>query len=190
VRLYARYLKRLIDVAAALVGILALSPMFALVSVAIRLGSPGPALFRQVRVGQHGEPFTILKFRSMRVGAPSVPSAASSEAQITAVGRWIRRTNVDELPQLFNILRGDMSIVGPRPAVESQSHLIALRRESGALSVRPGLTGLAQVNAFDGMSDETKAGFDAEYAREVTCARDIAILAKTLAYLRKPPPKY
>jgi O-antigen biosynthesis protein WbqP len=119
-----------------------------------------------------------------------VPSDKLGELEISSFGKFIRRTNLDELPQLFNILKGDMSLVGPRPSLPSQHELFALRRRNGALVCRPGLTGLAQVNSFDGMSVEQKACFDGRYAERITLLGDISIVLRTFSYLRKPPPVY
>jgi len=126
----------------------------------------------------------------MVIGTQSLPSDQVDKIKVTWLGRIIRRTNIDELPQLFNILRGDMSVVGPRPALVQQENLTSLRRQSGALSCRPGLTGLAQIRSFDGMTIEQKAEFDAEYARHVTPLGDFSIIFKTFFYLLKSPPVY
>jgi len=124
---------------------------------------------------------------------PSTKVVASDklgEIKITWFGRFIRRLNLDELPQLWNILKGDMSIIGPRPSLVSQKELIGLRRKNGALDCRPGLTGLAQVNSFDGMSFIVKANFDAQYAAKITFLGDLKIFLQTFLYLAKPPPVY
>ena len=133
---------------------------------------------------------TIYKFRSMPLGTGDISSDQLGTVQIDKVGKFIRRTNLDELPQLFNILKGDMSLVGPRPPLPSQNQLIDLRRNSGALSYRPGLTGLAQVNGFDGMSVAEKAAFDTNYVNEVSFMNDMAIILRTFIYVSKPPPTY
>lgn len=188
--MYRRVLKRALDVIAALLALMLLSPIMAAIAIAIRLSDPGPAIFRQERIGARGEHFIIYKFRSMPIGTADVASDKLGVVRLTRVGRFIRRTNLDELPQLFNILKGDMSVVGPRPPVPSQLELIALRRESGALACRPGLTGLTQVNGYDGMSVPHKASLDATYARRITFLGDIAIILRTFGYLLKPPPTY
>jgi O-antigen biosynthesis protein WbqP len=126
----------------------------------------------------------------MHTDSPLVASAEASEAGVTRVGRTLRRTNLDELPQLINILRGEMSIVGPRAALPSQVGLLRLREEGGAMLLRPGLTGLAQVNAYDGMDEPCKAAFDIDYARRASLRLDLLVIARTFGYLRKPPPKY
>lgn len=188
--MYAAFFKRVVDVLGALLALTLLSPLLLVVAIVIRLGDGGPALFRQQRVGRHGAPFTMLKFRSMPVATPNLPSAAAGALKITPAGKIIRRTNIDELPQLINILAGDMSFIGPRPALASQSTLLDLRRERGVLDVRPGLTGLAQVNAYDGMPETEKVDWEQRYVRSITLLGDVAIIGRTFLYLLKPPPAY
>jgi O-antigen biosynthesis protein WbqP len=188
--MYRRFLKRPLDVVLTVAALVALSPLFLLVAVAILLDDGAPVLFRQQRIGRSGIPFTLLKFRSLPKNTPQLPSAAAIAIHPTRVGRVIRRTNIDELPQLLNIVRGEMSIVGPRPALLSQQSLIELRVETGAAECLPGLTGLAQVNAYDGMPIEEKAAHDASYCRRITLRRDLVIIGRTLSYLRKRPPTY
>lgn len=188
--IYRAFFKRILDVGLSAGSLLLLSPVMALVALAVRLEDRGPALFRQDRVGRGGLRFRIFKFRSMAVGVGDLPSAAASILKVTRVGRFIRRTNLDELPQLFNILLGDMSLVGPRPALPSQEALTALRQANGALACRPGLTGLAQVSSYDGMPEEEKAGHDGSYAAEITFTRDFWIILRTFAYLAHRPPTY
>lgn len=189
-KLYERFGKRLLDIVLSAGSLAVLSPVMGLAALSNLVEDGRPVLFVHVRVGQEQRPFSVLKFRSMRKDAASVPSARADDSVITRSGRVLRRTNIDELPQLVNILRGDMSIVGPRPALASQTELIAKRQGSGAYGLRPGLTGLAQVNSYDGMSDDVKAKYDVEYANSVTLRRDLAIVLRTFAYLLKPPPKY
>lgn len=171
-------------------ALLLTSPALLLTWLAIRLEDGPPVLFRQQRPGKDGNPFTIYKFRSMAKDTAALPSAQLVAPTITRTGRVIRRLNIDELPQLLNIVRGDMSIVGPRPPLHSQERLLALRRDGGALRCRPGLTGLAQVSAYDGMSDEVKAGYDNDYARGVSLRLDVVIVLRTVVYLFKRPPVY
>ena len=187
---YIRIGKRLMDVSLAFFSVVILSWLLLLIILAIRLTSPGPVVFKQSRVGLWGNLFTIYKFRSMPLGTGDISSDQLGTVQIDKVGKFIRRTNLDELPQLFNILKGDMSLVGPRPPLPSQNQLIDLRRNSGALSYRPGLTGLAQVNGFDGMSVAEKAAFDTNYVNEVSFMNDMAIILRTFIYVSKPPPTY
>ena len=162
-----RVVKRLLDLLVSLAGFVVLSPLFLVLAVAIRLDSKGPVLFRQKRVGIHRSYFHILKFRTMRVDTPKdVPThlMEDPEVWITRVGRFLRRTSLDELPQIFNIIRGEMSIIGPRPALWNQVDLIAERERYGANDVPVGLTGWAQINGRDELPIEVKARFDGEYA--------------------------
>lgn len=182
--------KRLLDLALAGVATLALSPLMLAAAAAVWVEDRGAPLFRQQRIGRDGVPFTLLKFRSMPAGSANVPKTDGARIQVTRVGRFLRRSNIDELPQLFNILAGQMSIVGPRPALPVQDLLVALRGASGALSCAPGLTGLAQVNSHDGMSIEAKAEWDAQYASAITLTGDLRIILRTFGYLLRPPPVY
>jgi len=188
--MYGKIGKRLLDILVAVIVFVVLSPLFATVAVLIRLFDPGPVIFRQRRVGRFGSTFTFYKFRSMPVGTGDLPSAEIGEISVTRIGRFIRRTNLDELPQLANIIKGDMSLVGPRPPLPTQVDLVALRRANGAILCRPGLTGLAQVNAYDGMTNEEKAAFDGEYVRRLSFVTDVHIVFQTFGYLLHPPPKY
>ena len=168
--MYQRFFKRLLDVLLSLMGILVLAlPMLA-VALVIKLDSPGPVLFRQKRVGIHKKYFTILKFRSMPVSVPSeLPTDQfDGEALLSTWQRFMRRSSIDELPQLFNILLGHMSVVGPRPALWNQEELLALRERYGANGVRPGLTGWAQINGRDALTDEVKAQYDGEYVNRLS----------------------
>jgi len=188
--MYRGGIKRLLDFLFAFFALILLSPVIAAIALTIRTSDPGPAIFRQQRVGTGGRHFTIFKFRSMPIDTGDIASDLLGEVRLSAVGRFIRRTNLDELPQLFNILRGDMSLVGPRPPIPSQIELISMRRENGALACRPGLTGLAQVNGYDGMSVPHKASFDGDYARRITFLDDLIIILRTFGYVLKPPPTY
>lgn len=188
--LYERAFKRLFDLVIAIPALVVLSPVLLVTALAIRLEDGSPVLFRQRRVGRGGNEFVIFKFRSMPVATPSVPSADAARLKVTGVGAVIRRTNIDELPQLLNVLRGDMSIVGPRPALASQTELVTLRRERGVDRLRPGLTGLAQVNSFDGMTDQQKVDWEARYAGKVGFLTDLTIVLRTFGYLLHRPPVY
>ena len=188
--MYVAWMKRVIDVTAASVVAIVLAPLFVAVAFAIRIFDPGPVIFRQQRIGRTGQPFTFYKFRSLPVTTGDIPSDALHAIELPWIGRFIRRTNIDELPQLFNILKGDMSIVGPRPPIPSQNELVEMRRKNGALNCRPGLTGLAQISAFDGMSASEKAAFDGQYAQSISFWTDAAIILRTFGYLLAPPPKY
>jgi O-antigen biosynthesis protein WbqP len=184
------YWKRPLDFFLAIVAMMLLSPLMFLIAVLIKFLDPGPIFFKQIRVGYAGHFFEFWKFRSMPIDTVNIPSDQLGSVKIKAIGRFIRRTNIDELPQLFNILKGDMSIVGPRPSLPSQRELISLRYKSGGLSCKPGLTGLAQVNSYSGMTIIQKASFDSQYARSITFYGDLKIIFKTLLYLLKPPPVY
>lgn len=188
--IYERVGKRVLDLIIACCGLLILSPIFLVAAVLIVIDDGFPSLFRQRRVGTNTTPFTLLKLRTMRRGTPQTVSTKADPTMVTRVGRILRRTNLDEIPQFFNVLRGEMSIVGPRPALPGQDSLMALRTASGASRCRPGLTGLAQVNSYDGMPEEEKARFDTEYCTRVTFRSDLAILVRTVAYLLRRPPVY
>lgn len=180
--------KRGIDlVLSAFLLLLLALPMF-LIAVWIRADSSGPAIFRQTRVGRGLSTFTICKFRTMTVSAPhDRPSAMLSpqerESSLTRAGRFLRRTGLDELPQLWNVLCGEMSLVGPRPVIPRETRLTALRAALGAMSVRPGITGLAQVSGRDDCGIEEKAYMDALYARRVSFHLDLRIVFLTVRTL-------
>lgn len=163
-------IKRGIDFVLSFVGLVILSPLFLLLIIAIKLDSRGPVLFRQKRVGIHKSHFNILKFRTMRTDTPKdTPThlLKNPDQYITRVGRFLRKTSLDELPQIVNILKGDMSIVGPRPALWNQYDLIQERDKYGANDVRPGLTGWAQINGRDELEIPVKAKFDGEYVKKM-----------------------
>jgi Sugar transferases involved in lipopolysaccharide synthesis len=173
---------RVLDLLIAVPALIFALPLLALVAVAVRLDSPGPALFRQTRVGRFGVPFTLLKFRTMAWGTPDIPTAEMAKqarCPVTRVGAFLRRYSLDELPQLLNVVRGEMSLVGPRPALPSQTELNAARRAAGVDLLRPGITGWAQINGRDDLSDAEKVACDAYYARNRSLALDIKILLYT-----------
>lgn len=138
-------MKRLLDVAAAVIGLVVMSPMFLVAGIAVRLESRGPVIFRQERVGRYGEPFVILKFRTMRVDVPGAQVTSGADPRITRSGAWLRSTKFDELPQLLNVLRGDMSLVGPRPEVPKYVAEWPEDARRLVLSVRPGITDPASI---------------------------------------------
>ena len=189
-RLYKLKGKRLLDYILSLIGIFILSPIFILVSFAIFIEDGWPIIFRQKRVGKDGKLFTIYKFRSMAKDVADVPSSQAIGLQITKVGRILRRLILDEMPQLINVLKGDMSVVGPRASLQSQVKLCELRNKLRIIDLKPGLTGLAQINSYDGMPDEEKAFWDKKYAENITFLNDIKIILRTFGYLLKPPPIY
>ena len=187
---YKSFGKRLLDFFIVFSAVVVLSPLILLVALLIKIFDPGPIIFKQNRVGKQGELFKFYKFRSMPVNTGDLASDEVGQVKLTWIGKLIRRSNIDELPQLFNVLKGDMSIVGPRPPIGSQVELIELRRENGALQCLPGLTGLAQVNSFDGMTVPEKAAFDHKYAEKVSFFTDVKIILNTVLYLLRPPPVY
>lgn len=168
-------IKRGMDFLLALAGLILLSPLLLLLVLFIRLDSRGPVLFKQKRVGIHKSHFMILKFRTMRVDTPKdMPThlLKDPEQYITRMGRFLRRTSLDELPQILNILKGDMAVVGPRPALWNQYDLIAERDKYGANDVRPGLTGWAQINGRDELEIPVKARLDGEYVEKMSFLMD------------------
>lgn len=176
-------LKRFFDVVLSLVAIIVFSWLLIIIAIAIVVEDRGNVLFKQKRIGKDKKEFYIYKFRTMKVSTPKdVPTHLldNPESYITKIGGFLRKTSLDELPQLFNILKGDMSIVGPRPALWNQFDLIALRDENGSNSVRPGLTGWAQVNGRDELPIEVKAGFDGEYIKKMSIVFDIKIILMTV----------
>lgn len=179
------FLKRLFDITASSVGLILLSPFLVILICIIKLTSPGPVLFKQKRIGRDRSYFMMLKFRTMRTDAPKdTPThlLQNPYAHITPIGRFLRRKGLDELPQLINILRGDMSVVGPRPALWNQYDLIVARDRLGANSIRPGLTGLAQIRGRDELPIRIKAAYDGEYARKISFVLDCKIIYGTVFY--------
>jgi O-antigen biosynthesis protein WbqP len=173
-------MKRAFDVVACGLFLLFFWPLLLIVVIAIRLQSSGPAIFRQIRVGKNGRPFTCYKLRTMYSGTANLPTHEVQASSVTPVGEHLRRFKIDELPQLCNVLIGDMSLVGPRPCLPSQTDLVAARRQLGVLEVRPGITGLAQVNGVD-MSDANRlAEIDARYVRTQSLMGDFKLIMATL----------
>ena len=174
-------MKRAIDFGIALVGLVLASPFLAAIALAVCLESPGPALHWSKRVGRDNLIFRMPKFRTMRTGAPNVAThlLADPDQWITPLGRFLRRTSLDELPQLWSVLAGDMSLVGPRPALFNQDDLVALRTQCGVHRLRPGLTGWAQVNGRDELPIPRKVELDLEYLQRRSLSFDAAILVRT-----------
>lgn len=169
--MYQKYGKRLLDLILSALGIVLLSPVFAVLAVAIKLDDPGPVFFRQTRVGIHKTHFQILKFRTMKMDSPrDVPThlLENPDQYITRVGKILRRTSLDELPQIFQIFTGKMAIIGPRPALWNQYDLIEARDKYGANDIRPGLTGWAQINGRDELPISIKAWYDGEYVDKLS----------------------
>jgi O-antigen biosynthesis protein WbqP len=183
IRLYIR-IKRALDFILSLLALIVLSPVMLITALAVKLTSPGPVLFRQKRVGIGKSHFMIYKFRTMRTDAPKdAPTHLLQNAQsfITPVGKFLRASSLDELPQLLNILKGEMSIVGPRPALWNQYDLIAERDKYGANDIRPGLTGWAQINGRDELEIDVKAKLDGEYVERLSFGFDVKCFLGTIA---------
>jgi O-antigen biosynthesis protein WbqP len=178
----------MIDIILSLLAIIILSPFFVCIAICTKLDDPGPVFFRQKRVTIHKKYFHILKFRTMKVSTPKdCPThlLANPEQYITKIGKFLRKTSLDELPQIFNILKGDMAIIGPRPALWNQKDLIAERDKYGANDILPGLTGWAQINGRDELPIAIKAKFDGEYVKRITLFFDVKIFFKTIISVLK-----
>ena len=171
---YKRFFKRFADTVLAFFGAILLLPVFLIVAIAVFIDDPGPVFFTQLRVGKNKKLFRLHKFRSMKIKTPDVPThlLENPEQYITRVGKLLRKTSLDELPQIYDILFGKMSVVGPRPALWNQDDLIAERDKYGANGIKPGLTGWAQINGRDELDIPTKAKFDGEYVQKMSFAFD------------------
>lgn len=174
-------LKRAFDIAVSLVGLLVLWPFLLALGLAVRLDSPGPAIHWSSRVGRDNRLFRMPKFRTMRTDTPDVAThlLENPERWVTPLGRFLRRTSLDELPQLWSVLAGDMSLVGPRPALYNQDDLVALRTEAGVARLRPGVTGWAQINGRDELPIPEKVRLDREYLDRMSLAFDVRIILAT-----------
>ena len=184
--MYRNGIKRLLAVVLSLCGMICLSWLFLILAVAIKIDSPGPIFFRQKRVGIHKQHFNILKFRTMRIDTPhDMPTHLlhDPDQYITRMGHFLRKTSLDELPQLWNIFVGDMAVIGPRPALYNQYDLIAARDAVHANDIRPGLTGLAQINGRDELPIDVKARYDGEYAADITFLNDAKIFLHSITYV-------
>lgn len=169
-------MKRLADLCLALLGLPAAALLIVPCMVVVWITSPGPVILRQVRIGRHEKPFVCLKLRTMYADTPQLPSHKLPASAVTPAGRWMRRLKLDELPQLWNVVRGDMSFVGPRPSLPSQTQLIMARRERGLYALRPGITGVAQVAGID-MSDPVRlADAEAVYLKTMSLALDLRLI--------------
>lgn len=180
--MYRHYVKRLCDVVLSLVALVLLSPVMLACIIIIKCEDRGPAFFRQKRIGRHKIPFSMYKFRSMKMDTPhDTPThlLADPEKYILRCGKWMRKYSLDELPQIINIMKGDMSIVGPRPALWNQYDLIAERDKYGANDLRPGLTGWAQINGRDELEIPEKARLDGEYVRRESFVFDVMCIWRT-----------
>ena len=180
--------KRIIDIFLSLIGLIILSPLFLILIIAIKLDSKGPVLFKQKRIGIYKTHFNILKFRTMRIDTPKdIPTHQLENPQqyITKMGKFLRKTSLDELPQIWNIFVGQMSIIGPRPALWNQYDLIAERDKYAANNVTPGLTGWAQINGRDELPIEVKAKLDGEYVQKISFFMDVKCFFKTIVSVVK-----
>lgn len=181
-------IKRLLDIVLAVGILIGVWPFMLIAAIAIKVEDPkGPVIFKQVRVGKDKKPFKIYKFRSMWTETPDVPTHLLSDPNqfITKVGAFLRKTSIDEVPQLINILKGDMSFVGPRPSLFSQQDLIEERDRLNAHSVRPGLTGLAQVSGRDELPIPVKAAYDGEYVEKISFKLDVQLFFRTFISVAK-----
>ena len=186
--IYQKYIKRVLDFSLSTVGLVILSPVYGILVIAIKADSKGPLLFKQKRVGIHKQHFNIYKFRTMSIDTPKdTPThmLKNPDQYITKVGRFLRKTSLDELPQIFNIIKGEMSIIGPRPALWNQEDLIAERDQYGANDVRPGLTGLAQISGRDELEIPVKAKLDGQYVKSISFPFDCKMFFKTITSVLK-----
>ncbi len=186
--MYTKFFKRVIDIVLSGIGLLVLAIPMLIVAIIIRCEDPGPVIFKQKRVGLHKKYFSLYKFRSMKMDTPhDMPThmLSNPEQYILKVGGFIRKTSIDELPQLWNIFKGDMSIIGPRPALWNQDDLIAERDKYGANNVKPGLTGWAQINGRDELEIPVKAKLDGEYVEKIGLGMDIKCFFGTIKSVLK-----
>ncbi|WP_172397768.1 sugar transferase [Weissella confusa] len=180
--IYKNYVKRLLDIVFSTFGlVITLIPML-VIGIVIKMTSEGTVFFRQQRFGKNSEPFTMFKFRTMATGSPIVANQDFGDMSeyVTSVGAFLRKTSLDELPQLWNVLRGEMSFVGPRPLADTDMEVIELRRANGGDCVRPGITGLAQVNGRNKLTNAVKAEFDSKYAMNLNFILEFKIVLMTL----------
>lgn len=184
-RVEYRVVKRCLDVMIAAPALVVLSPVLVGLAAVVKLTSPGPVLYRGARVGRYGRTFAMWKFRTMRAGAPDIRNADGStyagrdDERVTPIGRWLRRTSLDEVPQLWNVLRGDMSLVGPRPELPDQVQYYDAG-ERRRLDVRPGITGLAQISGRNAIDWKARRALDVEYVASLSLRTDLRILWRTL----------
>lgn len=184
--MYVHFFKRLFDVIIAIIALIILCIPFIIIAILIKLESKGPVMFKQNRVGINGKTFKIYKFRSMYMTAPhdaATNSLEHADEMITIIGRILRKSSIDELPQFINVLKGEMSIIGPRPVICTENELITLRHNNGAETVLPGLTGLAQVHGRDHVPNLQKAQYDGIYAASVSFMTDFKLVIRTIWYV-------
>ncbi|MSB66429.1 sugar transferase [Leuconostoc lactis] len=179
---YRKFLKRFLDTSVAIILGVLLSWLLVIVAILVKLTSKGPIFFKQERFGLNSKPFTLYKFRSMTNGAPVKANSEFEDitSYVTPFGMLIRKTSIDELPQLLNIIKGDMSFIGPRPLAITDKKVLVLRKKSGADQVRPGISGLAQVNGRNNITDENKAAYDAKYANNQSIQLDTLLIIETI----------
>jgi len=184
--MYGTVLKRAFDFVAAAAGLILLAPLGILVAIAVAVTSRGPVLYWSRRVGKGNALFAMPKFRTMKTGTPAVATHLLDDAQsrLTPIGGFLRRSSLDEIPQLWCVIRGQMSLVGPRPALYSQDDLIEARTHLGVHALRPGITGWAQVNGRDELSIPEKVQFDRQYLKQASMTMDFRILLKTVGKLK------
>lgn len=186
--MYKHFLKRVIDFIVSLIGLIVLSPVFIILCIWIKLDSKGPIFFRQKRVGKNKKHFNILKFRTMYIDTPKdMPThmLSNPDQYITKAGKFLRKTSLDELPQIINILKGEMAIIGPRPALWNQDDLIAERDKYGANDIKPGLTGWAQINGRDELEIDVKASLDGYYVEHMSFLFDVKCFLGTITSVLK-----
>ncbi|MEG0254914.1 sugar transferase [Vagococcus sp.] len=186
--MYKNGLKRIIDFILSLAGIIVLSPLLLILVIAIKVDSKGPVIFTQKRVGKNKKLFNIYKFRTMKIDTPKeMPThlLENPDFFITKVGKFLRKTSLDELPQLFNILKGDMAVIGPRPALWNQDDLVEERDKYGSNDIRPGLTGWAQINGRDELEIEKKAQLDGYYTEKESFMMDVRCFFGTIVSVFK-----
>jgi O-antigen biosynthesis protein WbqP len=176
------WFKRFFDIVLSAIAIIILLPFLIIFGLLIKLDSRGPIFFTQERIGRFGDPFKIIKFRTMQVDTPEVSTEelGDSNNYVTKYGHFLRKFGIDELPQLFNVLKGDMSLIGPRPVIASEKKLNRLRMKNGSLAIRPGMSGLAQVNGRDAVTIAKKASYDGTYAQTMSLIIDIQIFFLTI----------
>ncbi len=181
--MYKHFIKRLFDIVISIIGIIVLALPILIIVVMIKVDSPGPIFFKQKRIGINKKYFYIYKFRTMRIDTPKdIPThlMKDPEKYITKIGSFLRKTSLDELPQIYNILTGDMSVIGPRPALWNQDDLVRERDKYGANDIKPGLTGWAQINGRDELPIAEKAGLDGEYVKNMSFLFDCKCFFKTI----------
>ena len=186
--MYKKFIKRVIDAVLSFIGLVVLAIPMLIIALLIKIDSPGKVLFKQERVGLDKKPFYILKFRSMRSDTPkNVPThmLSNPDVYITKIGAFLRKTSLDELPQIICILKGDMSIIGPRPALFNQTDLLEERDRYGANNIKPGLTGLAQISGRDELPIDVKARFDGEYVEKMSFWFDVKLFFGTILSVLK-----